>query len=595
MACDCARSISSTTLGGLKSPLLGFSLWAIALAMNAQPPQELAEVRARTGAYIPHPTLRVETDLVTVDAVVRDARGRTVAGLKRENFRILDEGKERGIEAFSVDAFATAAPGNAAAPAPAAAAADGGASPGSGTPRPHFLVLFFDDLNTQDGPYTGSLQRAQTAATQFMKDAFLPGMRIEILATSGSLALDFTADQAKLTEAIKALRPHPRIPERGMITCPRLSPYQAYEIAEEHDPGTMRAVMIESALNNCGVSRSLVVTMAQETWRRTRELSGNTLDAIGLVVDQLAKLPGERTLLLASPGFMAAQTDERRDRVVEHARRAGVVIDTLDAKGLYAEAMPGDRPGDPKPRTLPENMMMTEYIKIETTALSDRMMSLGAPLADLAERTGGTNFHNNNDLIGGLRQMTLPPAITYRLAFRPENVAADGKYHRLKVKLVSAGSHSVTARPGYFAPSGQQALEDLRAKLERAVIASEAVADFAMEVTVRKSVAPGGRNSVTVSAHLDIATLRFPMQGDRHTQQLRFVAALLNAEGNVVAAKESTMDLALTDATYARLSGSGLSGVLTLQAPAGSYTLREVVEDAVDGKMACLSRAVDLR
>jgi hypothetical protein len=75
-------------------------------------------------------------------------------------------------------------------------------------------------------------------------------------------------------------------------------------------------------------------------------------------------------------------------------------------------------------------------------------------------------------------------------------------------------------------------------------------------------------------------------------QGLIFVTALLDAKGNVVTAKEGRMDLELTNETFARLTRTGVNAKVLLQAPAGTYRLREVVQEAVDGKMAASNQEV---
>ena len=44
--------------------------------------------------------LKLESNLVVVRAVIRDAEGQPVKGLKREDFKIFDQGKERYISQF---------------------------------------------------------------------------------------------------------------------------------------------------------------------------------------------------------------------------------------------------------------------------------------------------------------------------------------------------------------------------------------------------------------------------------------------------------------------------------------------------------------
>jgi hypothetical protein len=183
--------------------------------------------------------------------------------------------------------------------------------------------------------------------------------------------------------------------ENGLLGCPIISPYKAYVITQEHDTSAIRAILEEAVLKNCPATPQWIRDTAEDTWRKVRGISTDTLNTIGRVVDYLEQKPGKRTLLLASAGFMAGTLQEQRDRVVDHARRAGVVIHALDAKGLYAEMIAGTRPGDfiAKGPTGPP----PSYIKAETMAVSDRALLLNEPMAELAEKTGGVFIHDNND------------------------------------------------------------------------------------------------------------------------------------------------------------------------------------------------------
>src|ERR1035438_4415868 len=82
---------------------LGLSL-ASALLAAAQPD----EVHVSAHVYTPPQVrLAVQSQLVQVEVVVRDQRGRSVGGLKQGDFEILDEGKPRAMAAFSVEQFST--------------------------------------------------------------------------------------------------------------------------------------------------------------------------------------------------------------------------------------------------------------------------------------------------------------------------------------------------------------------------------------------------------------------------------------------------------------------------------------------------------
>ena len=76
-------------------------------------------------------------------------------------------------------------------------------------------------------------------------------------------------------------------------------------------------------------------------------------------------------------------------------------------------------------------------------------------MAELADGTGGTFFHNNNDLDAGFRRLTDAPETVYVLELSLDNIKLDGSYHRLKVSLSHDG-FDVNARHGYFTPKPEK-------------------------------------------------------------------------------------------------------------------------------------------
>ena len=76
-------------------------------------------------------------------------------------------------------------------------------------------------------------------------------------------------------------------------------------------------------------------------------------------------------------------------------------------------------------------------------------------MAELADGTGGTFFHNRNDLDAGFKALTEPPEALYLLEISLDGVKADGKYHRLKVKVDREGME-LQARQGYSAPKAEK-------------------------------------------------------------------------------------------------------------------------------------------
>jgi len=557
------------------------------------------EVHVSAHAYTP-PQLRlsVQVQLVQLEVVVRDAHGQPVSGLKPSDFEILDEGNPREIAAFSVGTRAGSKPAATGAPSSAANPSSSATPP---VPTLRSTLLFFDDLHGAPP----ELQRAQIAAKQFVKAGLGPGARAAVFAASQGLVLDFTADADALTSAIEKLRPHQRISENGMQPCPRITPYQAYLIDNTTDINALDAAVQEAqqcANHAQGVPAAgrtrlttasstnptvmAVKAQASATWQQARQDSITTFEAFDNALALLTRAPGTRVLLMVSTGFLSASLDADREGAVDRAVRAGIVIDALDAKGLWSET-PG-RVGET------EESLPIETFLFETSTIGSRNDAVNAVMQEFASGTGGLFFHNNNDLVGGFAQLAAVPETTYLIAFRPDEGGAAGKYRKLKVRLTAKSSDYVQTRPGYFAPAAAApaAAPEVR-PLDQQVMAPDVLAQIPIQLTQKVGKTDKGDPTVSLLIHVDLAALKFTQRDGRRVQKLAFVGALLDAGGKLVAAKEGAMDFALKQDTFARLTASGVNAGLTLTAPPGSYRARVVVEDA-DGKLASLNQAVEI-
>ncbi len=562
--------------------------------------QALPEVRVSAIPYVPAgATLRVESDLVEVGVVVRGHDGRVISGLQRTDFYIQDQGAKREISTFVVET----APGananakkssNAAGPVNSTAALVVSA-PAERPPR--FIALHFDDFSTG----AANLHQAQTAALRFVNEVLTANDRAALFSTSGRMLLDFTADKAKLTDAISKLRPHSRFSDAGLTACPRITPYQAYLIAIELDPAAERAAVDEAAAcqsNDPGSTAyrpqnraqdatvQMVKGQAEQIWAQARITSQETLASIGGTLNTLAGKPGQRILLLVSAGFICGTLEQERDRLLNQALHSGIVINALDAKGLDATG-PGRPFNDPGMPTVP-----LSTFQFETSSLGDKLATANQAMSDLAQGTGGLFFHNNNDLTAGFQQLGAVPEVTYMLGFHRGSDAADGSFHKLKVGFNAPNPYVIEARAGYFAAPPQRSPgEEARRQLDGEVLAASFLQQFPAQVTYQLI-----SSTVKVKVHMDISKLRFPIRDDRRLQQFRVITALLDEKGNLLTGKEGTLALALGAETYARLLTNGIDAKLNLEAAApGKNRLRAVVQEEVDGKMASSTQVVEVK
>jgi hypothetical protein len=73
------------------------------------------------------------------------------------------------------------------------------------------------------------------------------------------------------------------------------------------------------------------------------------------------------------------------------------------------------------------------------------------------------------------------------------------------------------------------------------------------------------------------------------------VGVLLDASGRVATGKRSELEMNFTEATFARLAKTGQVVSMTLPAPPGSYSVRAVVEDSLEGKLTAAGGAVEVK
>jgi VWFA-related protein len=466
-------------------------------------------------------------------------------------------------------------------PAAAAAAADA-AGPKS-EPRPRFVTLCFDDLNTD----ALALKPAKEAAERFVKTALAPGDRVAVVTTAQPQDSEFTGDVPKLVEQIAKVTTHRRFTDDSAQQCLRIRPYEAYLIANNLDNEVLQAKMAEcSACYHAPCPPNQVISMSQAIWEHALSNSKSTLHVVESLVDGMAKLPGERMILLTSTGFLTGNLEPDQDRLMVKALHAEVVINTLDAKRLYVVNPTGDA-------STPAGWVLASARVVETKNAERVAQAQNDGMAVLASGTGGTFYHNNNDLALGFRRLGMVPEIMYVLSFSPSGVAADGRFHSLKVRLAADKRYSLEARLGYAASSADAAEAVAPpSKLDGEVTASDTVTDLPVRFTWEQWAGPPG---ITMVAHLDLDRVHFETRQDRRTQKLALVGVLLDSRGAFVTGKRSELDLNLTDATFAQLAKAGFTVSMTLEAPPGSYAVRGVVEDALDGKLTAASGAVEIR
>jgi len=446
--------------------------------------------------------------------------------------------------------------------------------------------------------------RTRDAAQRYLQKELALGDRVGIFTSSGYNGLDLTRDAAKIQETLAALLPRP-IVQQGLDPCPNISDYQAYLITAHRDANALEFATRD--LLNCQFHNdSRMYNQAKqgaesEAYRRISQAeveSEYSLRKMDQVVRRLSFLPGQRTLLLISPGFLTITLQAHMDRIIDRALRGNVIINTLEARGLDASpALPlGDASEQgyvplPNP-AFPTPPGVTDLVAAKGQWVNEGYIIRDDALAEFAGSTGGVFFQNNNSMDQGFERAGSFPSVYYTLAFSPSNLKYDGKFHTLKVKLVRPASLEIAARRGYFAPSKTAAADTSAAEIEDAVFSQDNVSNFPAEVETQYFRVRENDAQLAVLTHVDLRFARFRKEAGRNANDLTVVVAVFDADGNLVIAKEKRLELRLRDQTLVRVLQAGLTMKTSFNVKPGSYVVRQVVRD--DAELSALSRAVDI-
>jgi VWFA-related protein len=415
--------------------------------------------------------------------------------------------------------------------------------------------------------------------------------------------LDFTGDRAKLREALANLRPRPRtLPAE--YDCPPLTPYEAFLIDQQHDSLMLDIAKSEFIACACGgdpkhclESESRPQSAALHAWNEHQIHSRQSIRVLLDLVRRLGSLPGQRSVLWLSQGFLTFDLHSDLNELTDRALREHVVINALDSRGLWVN-VPGGEASEhnllPFSSNLDNSIGPSMFARLDAYRETGRGMNQDV-MAQVSHDTGGVFIRNTNDYDGGFRKAGALPEFSYLLAFSPQNLKYDGKFHKLKVELVKAGGLSVQARNGYFARN--EALhpeERARQEIEDAVYSREEYQEFPVDLQTQFFKLSSTEARLSVMARVDAHAMHFRKEGDRNLVNLKMVCAAFDRDGNLVAGTQRNVDLSLRDATLAHLLSAGLNIRGQLKVSAGTYALRVVVYQIDSAQVTALNRTVEI-
>ena len=386
------------------------------------------------------PSFRTSTTLVEVDVIVRDKQRQFVGGLTADDFEIVEEGTPQRIQTLYV------VEGTRVQPLPVAGA-EPGVPPSSAPPavRPpsaqRVFVLMFDQAHLDQN----SFKRLQPAAEQFLRTDFQQGDVGGVLMGTTMVGNKLTADREVLVAAVKSAKLSQESTSlvRELREWPRMSEVEAIRIALANDSRILQQVADRANREASDNPRSqfdaegLVRQKASQAATQLQASAAQTLKALYALVGGLGRIPGRKTVILMTEGFMFEEAGGALRQIVAQAARSDVRIYTLDALGL--------RRGDTGTDLSQMNPLETGG-QIPTGAYN----TVEEGPNTLAVDTGGYVIRHTNDYTGALAEVSRDTSSYYVIGYSPTNAKMDGTFRQISVRVKRPGVE-VRARKGYLA------------------------------------------------------------------------------------------------------------------------------------------------
>jgi hypothetical protein len=312
-------------------------------------------------------------------------------------------------------------------------------------------------------------------------------------------------------------------------------------------------------------------------------LTFGSLNVIKDVIQRMASAPGQRTIMVISPGFMTMDPLYFPDKteILDRAIRANVIISAMDARGLYTDpALDVSRTS--APRGGPGSSLIRASMQADI-------------LAEMASGTGGSFFQNSNDYDEGFKRLAAAPEYIYLLGFTPQNLKNDGSFHALRVTLKPSNNLNVQARRGYYAPKRlEDAEETAHQEIEAALFSREELQELPIELHTQFFKSDAFNAQLAVRVRLDLKLFRYRKADGRNNNTVTLVTGIFDRDGNYLQGIKKVLELHLKDETLANRLGQPATIRTNFDVRPGTYLVRQVVRDSEGQLMSATNAAVQI-
>src|SRR5689334_6907199 len=551
--------------------------------------------------------IRVRSNEVRLDVVVKDKKGRPIRDLEPGDFEVLEDGVPQKIESFrfvtreNTPRDSESKEGK----SPDAPSATTGAPSLRSTPS--VTALVFDRLS----PEARAL--ARKAGLAYVQQGMGAGSFTGVFGIDQSLRTvqSFTDDAQLVTDAVERATGTSTSTYASGAAQVRQNREQSEALDQQISSSTTAAQEAGAARNGAGASAAGAAAGQAAAQQKLLEMQNQMLDhyerlerdqegfatinSLLAVISPMQNLPGRKTIIFFSEGVkLPPAVQQKFPAVINAANRANVAIYSIDAAGLRVES--GTAEAKRELDSIAAQGMAQQGRGNDRNSSGPYLRSLErnedllrfdprSGLGSLSDQTGGFLIHDTNDLVSGLRRIDDDMNGYYFLTYVPKNKDYDGRFRRISVK-VARSIVDVQSRQGYYAVEsvGELPMLDYEAPAIAAARKSDSK-QSSLRSTALSYPAPGRDGLTLILAEDKLSSFKFAPGSDNKTYNTDFsIVALVRDESDRVVQKFS-QHYGLTG-NIKDLDAARKEDVLfyrEAQLPPGKYHIQLIAYDAASG------------
>ncbi|MDX6443352.1 MAG: hypothetical protein QOH71_426 [Blastocatellia bacterium] len=547
----------------------------------------------------PDDVIRINTELVQTDVMVLDKKGHFVGGLKPEQFELTVDGKVQPISSFEQVRAGSSRETRLAANEKAAPTKD---EPAINENRGRTIVFFIDDLHLS----LDSLGRTRRTLAQFIDHEMNDNDRVAIASTSRDIGFleQFTDNKSVLHAAADRLTHHPyRVRDMTDVTTP-MTEFMALTIERKDDPGVLdfyideclrAAYPLHYTKAACEVQ---VKSRARLILLQAASVILNTYEALESLMRSSAQLPGRKLVFMISDGFLLdtgprnSDPRGRLNQITDAALRAGVVIYTIDARGLFSGQLDATN-----------NIPFDRQNRIETATIREGT-SMQDALNALAGDTGGRALRNTNYFERWVNKILDETSEYYLLAWRPsKDEETHANFKNITVRIVDHPEYTVRLPRGFLksldtTPAKQIAAIPAPAQtqhdLQRGLTDVYPKREIPTSLSAVFLDTPDHGPVVTASIRVANEVLSYEAVDGKPTATVDFVGVVVNDKGKPAGSFQTRIKINPTGSDSANQNNSATIYNARVPLAPGLYQVRVASRDTRSGKVGSAQQWVQI-